>query len=68
MIRRYVSSSNINSIGYANGTLEIEFNNGSIYQYNNVPETLYNGLMSASSHGKYFASHIKNSFTPIKMN
>jgi hypothetical protein len=67
MYRQPVNSSNIRSIGYENGTLEVEFNTGSIYQYTNVPPSLYSGLMSASSHGKYFASYIKNSFTPRKI-
>ena len=60
MIRIPVSSSNIFSIGYDNGTLEIQFHSGGIYQYFNVPEHIYENLMSASSHGTYFASHIKN--------
>ena len=67
MQRQVVSSSNIHSIGYENGTLEIEFNTGNIYQYKGVPRNLYTGLMTADSHGKYFAQYIKNSFTPIKI-
>ena len=61
MDRTSVSSSNLASIGYdpQNMTLEIEFTNGSIYQYFNVPPTLYSGLMAASSHGSYFDAHIK---------
>ena len=61
MNRTSVSSSNIASIGYdANRrVLEIEFLNGSVYQYSSVPESLYNGLMNASSHGSYFDSYIK---------
>lgn len=62
MGRKRVSSSNIHSIGYQNTTLEVEFNNGRIYQYYNVPENLYNGLMNASSHGSYLASKIINRF------
>lgn len=61
MDRKYVSSSNIASIGYdsTNQILEVEFLNGSIYQYYDVPETLYDGLMSADSHGKYLNEYIK---------
>ena len=62
MYRKNVTSSNLNSVGYENGTLEIEFNSGGIYQYFNVPEIEYNRLMSASSHGQYFAAHIKNHY------
>jgi len=54
-----VSSSNISSIGYENGILYVAFNNGALYSYSGVPEIEYLNLMSASSHGKYLAAHIK---------
>lgn len=62
MIRKPVVSSDIRSIGYdsTHQLLEIEFNSGGIYQYYSVPQSVYNGLMSASSHGRYFHAHIKN--------
>lgn len=60
MERTSVSSSNIASIGYEDCTLEIEFNGGRIYQYYDVPEDVFNELMSASSHGQYFNRHVKN--------
>lgn len=61
MKRQYVSSSNIASIGYDadNMVLEVEFLNGSIYQYYDVPQIIYDGLMAADSHGKYLAAYIK---------
>lgn len=61
MVRKNVSSSNLASVGYDenSSTLEVEFNHGGIYQYSNVPESVYNGLMNASSHGSYFDSNIK---------
>ena len=61
MERNSVSSSNLASVGYdvSLKILEVEFNNGSIYQYFNVPESVYNGLMNASSHGSYFDSNVK---------
>lgn len=55
-----VSSSNIASIGYENGTLYVAFNRGGLYTYSGVPESIYHGLMSASSHGSYLASHVKD--------
>ena len=57
MERQYVSSSNIGSIGYdpENMILEIEFLNGSVYQYYDVPQSIYEGLMAADSHGKYLS-------------
>ena len=61
MNRIPVSSSNLRSVGYdaSQYTLEIEFHNGSIYQYFNVPQVVYQGLLAASSHGQYFDQHIR---------
>lgn len=61
MERQHVSSSNLKAVGYdsATKTLEIEFLNGGLYQYSGVHESVYQALMSASSHGQYFDSHIK---------
>jgi len=61
MQRTRVSSSNIHSIGYDNfsSRLEVEFLNGSIYQYFYVPSDLYINLMNAVSHGEYLDAYIK---------
>ncbi len=61
MQRTPVSSSNIVSIGYddSSSTLEIEFTKGEVYQYAGVPQSVYDALMSASSHGIYFNANIK---------
>lgn len=61
MERTSVSSSNLASVGYdaTNQILEIEFNHGGVYQYSGVPLSVYEGLMSASSHGTYFDRYIK---------
>ena len=64
MRREPVTSSNLHSVGYdpTAKILEIEFNSGSIYQYFEVPEAVYRGLMAAPSHGEYFHAHIKDRF------
>lgn len=64
MQRISVSSSNIAAIGYYpdSNTLEIEFNDGSIYQYFGVSALVHQELMDAPSHGKYFAQNIKNDY------
>lgn len=64
MERQGVISSNIASIGYdqATGTLEVEFNNGSVYHYFDVPERIYTEFLSADSHGKYLATNIKGRY------
>lgn len=58
-----VSSSDLASVGYENGTLYIRFHSGGLYAYSNVPESIYVGLMSAGSHGRYFHTYIKGSYT-----
>ncbi len=61
MDRIPVSSSNIVSVGYdpASLTLEIEFKNGSVYEYTNVPQEEYEAFMNADSKGTYLHSNIK---------
>lgn len=67
MNRKLVSSSNIESVGYENGTLEIAFIDGGIYQYLNVPEGVYSGLMAASSKGRYLHDYIKDHYRTIRV-
>ncbi len=67
MQRQFVNSSNIRSVGYENNTLEIQFNDGSIYQYHGVSQDRYYGLLSAGSGGKYFHNFIKPFYHGIKI-
>ncbi len=69
MKREPVASSNLRSMGYDPelGILEIEFHSGGIYQYFNVPKTVYDALKSASSHGSYFHQHIKGRYQYTKI-
>jgi hypothetical protein len=62
MERVSVSSSNIASVGHdeSSQTLEVEFLNGSIYEYYDVPEYVYQELITAASVGSYFSQRIKN--------
>lgn len=56
-----VSSSSIRSVGYdpQTLTLEIIFLNESIYQYFEVPEHVYRGLLTAGSVGTYLNLNVK---------
>ena len=69
MQRQPVTSSNIASIGYdeSTQTLEIEFLNGTVYQYFDVPSRVYDDFMSASSHGQYLAQNIKGHYRYSKV-
>ncbi len=64
MERYSVASSNIASIGYDAGTetLEVEFLSGSIYQYYNVPQNMYDQLIQAGSKGRFLNTYIKNAY------
>lgn len=62
MERQPVSSETIAEIGYRDGTLEILFTSGSVYQYFDVPEHVYEALMSADSHGRFFNEHVRGHF------
>jgi hypothetical protein len=69
MDRTPVTSSNVCSIGYDidSQTLEVEFNNGAVYQYSGVPEYEYTGLMDSDSKGGRMHSHIKNQYPCTKL-
>jgi hypothetical protein len=69
MNRVRVKSSKISSIGYdqEKHVLEIEFQTGSIYVYDNVPTDINEALMSAESHGKYYLKYIKDIFSSHKI-
>lgn len=63
MNMHYVNSSNLVSVGYnpESSILRIQFKSG-VYDYYNVPESTYLGLMNASSKGQYHHMYIKNSY------
>lgn len=56
MKRTQVESSNIASLGYdaKNEVLEAEFKTGAVYQYENVPKDVFDGVLHAPSVGKAF--------------
>jgi len=69
MDRVPVASTNIRSAGYEaiSETLEVEFTSGSIYQYFDVRESEYEGLMSAASKGRYFNQNIKDCYRYVQV-
>lgn len=60
MLRRVVESQIVHSVGYdiASGLMEVQFRNGWIYEYEDVPQKVFRELMSAPSHGKYLKRNI----------
>lgn len=60
----YLNSSAIRAARYDAEamTLDIEFTDSDTYRYYQVPEHIYNGLVSAHSAGRYFHSNIKDRY------
>lgn len=60
-----VSSSMINRVKYdlESENLDLQFSNGTIYTYSNVPEDEYQGLVGSASVGSYFHNNIKGSYS-----
>jgi len=61
MEREPVSSSLVESVGYDpdEAVLEVELENGRIYQYSEVPESTYQEFLAADSLGRYFNRYIR---------
>ncbi|GAC42818.1 KTSC domain-containing protein [Paenibacillus popilliae] len=64
-----VNSSNLSAVAYdaETSTLYIRFQSSGTYAYYDVPSNVYQGLMSASSHGGYHASYIKGRYRYQKL-
>lgn len=56
-----VQSSNIQEVGYLNNDLYVRYASGT-YVYEGVEKSLYEGLVSSESKGKYMNEHIKGMF------
>ena len=69
MERTPVESSHVASIGYDSdtSTLEVEFQDGSVYQYFDVPETVFDGFIAAPSKGVYFHQQIRDVYRYARM-
>jgi KTSC domain-containing protein len=65
--RREVASRVLASVGYSKQlhALEIEFRNGAIYRYLNVPPQVYDKLMAAPSKGGYYDANIRRHFHSV---
>ena len=63
-MREPIASTNIASCGYdeASQTLEVEFTNGTVYQYYNVGPECYQQFIQSPSKGQFLNSQIKNAY------
>ena len=63
MYRTPITSSNLKSVGYnaAEKVLEIEFHDGGIYQYFNVPASVYEALCQQNQKVNTFTNLLETS-------
>ena len=68
MERNPVKSSNIKSVGYDSRTkvMEIEYNNGGVYEYHGFLPDHHAKLMAADSIGGHVANHVRGKFETKK--
>lgn len=68
MKRKSIKSSNLKSVGFSTSTqvLEVEFLNGAVYHYKEVPAIKVLELILADSVGSYFAKNIKSTYQYAK--
>lgn len=59
-----VDSSCIEAICYRHlvSVLLIRFHSGSVYQYDNIPQSIFDNLLIAESKGRYFNQYIKDCY------
>ena len=64
MINQMVLSREIEWVGYESkrNMLQVEFIAGSVYQYDNVPETVFRDFLQADSYGRFFDSRVKGHY------
>ena len=64
-----VRSSNIAAIGYdaEQQVLQVEFANGGVYRYMDVPQGVVDDLLSAPSIGRFFGRNVRNKYTTGKV-
>jgi hypothetical protein len=64
LIEVQITSSNLKSASYntEDKNLMVEFNNGAIYQYNEVPWEVFTKMRMSESQGKFFNTNIAKTY------
>jgi len=67
--REPVSSTHLRSVGYDEGTrtLEVEFQNGKVYEYREVGLWVHAALVGAGSPGRFFADNVRNKHAGVRV-
>lgn len=61
-----VKSSNIQSVGYENEKLYVQYNSG-LYLYEGVKKEVYNNLLQAESKGHFISTEIRGKYNYKKL-
>lgn len=67
--RETVQSTALASVGYSKRRhiLEIQFANGAVYRYLDVPPSVYRDLMSSESKARYYDSNIRGNYRSVRV-
>jgi hypothetical protein len=67
MNRRPVTSSNVASIGWDQDVLEVEFKSGHLYEYHDVPESVYQACLGADSIGRFVRDEVSGKYQSTRV-
>lgn len=69
MQREAVDSSALAAVGYSKRlrALEVEFRDGLIYRYLEVPRPVYRELISAESKARYYNRHVRGKYRCLRV-
>lgn len=65
-----VEASNIRCMGYnkTHQQLRVQFTNGGVYQYKNIPFEIYDEMIQSKAIGPHFSKNIRNVYECVKLN
>jgi len=61
-----LNSSSISTASFENGVMTLTFTTGRSYTYN-VSESVFRGLVTAPSAGRFFSSNVRSQFTGTRV-
>ena len=63
-----VKSSNLSAVGYdaATNTLAVQFKNGGVYHYAEVPADVFQQMLTAASPGGFYASAVRGQYQGVR--
>lgn len=62
-----VDSSHINDVEWSGGVLTVQFKDGGVYEYYDVPNGTFQEFLAAPSKGRFFKESIKGVFEYAKV-